>query len=390
MERETSIALKSKARPTLFVGAGITTLGALLLSASPAAADLILSTPTQNFAQEHDAFDNLTTSGATTTIFNYGPGLNFSQFDTAQGVLTGAQLILSTTTRKAHGSIAANGTHNGGGAATALGTNGSTASITAPNGESFSLPGSAPGNPSCSRPGGVRTCSGSVSPAAISNVNVGHQVSSANLGLYAGLGTVTLQPSAALSAQASTSGAHPFANVNDAYSLNWSGTLGIAYSYVYHASPSFDGLGLLNNLTVDFGTVGQGSGGGQLSNGFSIYNLIAQLDAADTADVKLGLINGSGNLGTLNSDVSLFNALHAGASDYFDAFLNTTAIGGFQTDYDFGLFDDVPGGVGMDSYNLHLTLLGKVVATPEPATMAVFGIGLAGLWFGRRKKLEHA
>ena len=88
--------------------------------------------------------------------------------------------------------------------------------------------------------------------------------------------------------------------------------------------------------------------------------------------------------------MSQFSGLDAGSSNFFDVFLNTTAIGGFQTAYDFTLFEDVPGGVGIHSYDLHLTLLGKVVPAPEPATMAVFGIGLAGLWFGRRKRLVNA
>ena len=148
---------------------------------------------------------------------------------------------------------------------------------------------------------------------------------------------------------------------------------------VDHANASFAGDADANTLTIDFGTVEQGS---SQSRGFSLHNLLAT--AGYTAALDLDNVAGSGDASALTTDLATFLNLAAASSNGYTAALNTSNLGAFAATYTLALSDEnLAGAAG--GQTLTLNLLGEVVAVPEPNGFAAAASLALGLLARRRK-----
>ncbi len=143
-------------------------------------------------------------------------------------------------------------------------------------------------------------------------------------------------------------------------------TINLALNVLDHANPSFSLVSDANSLVYDFGTVLLGST--SPSFGFSLANLVAT--TGFTAGLDLDSVLGSGDVGALTTDLSLFSSLDAGFTNAFTAALNTSSIGTFSASYTLQFSDEnLPGAAALG--NMTLTLMGSVAAVPEPSTVCL-------------------
>ncbi|MCE9555861.1 MAG: choice-of-anchor D domain-containing protein [Planctomycetes bacterium] len=169
------------------------------------------------------------------------------------------------------------------------------------------------------------------------------------------------------------------------YNFNVTGTI------LEHSKGEFRGQGIggafsqaLDNndqtLSIDFGTVLQGAGGGQIDSFFDIFAELTGLLPAFTAKLTLDSITGGGQGFTLPG-AGPFSDMNAGdnSTDYIARLLTSTP-GTFSVTYTFNMFDqhDLAGAEG---HTLTLNLTGNVTAAavPEPSTLTLLGIGILGL-----------
>jgi hypothetical protein len=145
-----------------------------------------------------------------------------------------------------------------------------------------------------------------------------------------------------------------------------------------HANGSFAGDANADTLTLDFGTVEQGS---SQSRGFSLHNLVAT--AGYTAALDLDSIGETDAAGVFSTDLATFLNLVAGGSNTYSVTLDTSSSGAFAATYTLNFSDeDLAGAAG--GQTLTLNVLGEVVPVPEP-TALVFA-GLAGLLLCRHRR----
>ncbi len=134
-----------------------------------------------------------------------------------------------------------------------------------------------------------------------------------------------------------------------------------------HANASFASGLDQNLLTIDFGTLAVG---GVVNSGFDLFNLDSTLGF--TADLDLDSIIGSGDTGTLGSDLSGFAGLAAGGSSALSASFDTAILGSFSASYTLNLSDEDI--AGATNQVLTLQLIGEV-AIPEPGTLVLTWLG---------------
>ena len=321
-----------------------------------------------------------TSSNNNAAIATVGVG----QFDAATGVLMGASVQVDSSRTQ---TISGVGSKNNGPGRDASGSGSSTASFSASGvSNSFSTPITAAGS-GCSLasgPTGAISCNwGPVNVAGAAS-NALANVNSANLNDYVGAGSVdvalslpSLQATSTLSrtqGQASSS--------TSTYAVNWSGNVQANYSYLLHAAPSFDVQAQSSSLTLNFGTVGQGSSVESLF--FSLYNM------ADPNRVGLDLdsFTASGDSGKFTTDLASFTSLEQGLNQSFLVGLDTSSVGSFSAHYLLTLSDADVGASGTrSSYQMELNLVGNVAAVPEPESYAMLlaGLGLLGAIARRRR-----
>jgi len=207
----------------------------------------------------------------------------------------------------------------------------------------------------------------------------------------AGSGSGTKAPGAAADNLALTftggaTGSHGSVTVSDPFATNDSQTSSSLVKVLAHSNAMFTDDGgsgtkaLSNNnddLEINFGSLAQGSG-----NIDSFFDVFAQVVVTDlTAKLDLDLISSSGDTGVLAVIGKVaFSDLEAGKEeDYTGRFDTSAAPNSYLATYVFKLSDqDLPGASAAQSEHLTLTLKGTV--TPEPATMALMGLG--GLCMG--------
>jgi len=326
-----------------------------------------------------------TEGGGATTDSDRSLGSSaIAQFDSDLGVLMGATLNLSSTrtqtvwvTATAGGGTSANFdvTTNGQGA--------STARIVAPGvAADFS---SVSASDSCTGKW-KNDCTGTATSSPATATSLAGGVPDASLDSYVGSGTVTVARTAPALTASQLSGVFSGTETTTS-TVTWAGTLGATYEYLLHAAPSFgDEAGLLT-LDLDFGDVFQGD---LASQSFEIFNL-----GLDRVALDLDSITGSGDVTRLFTDLSAFAGLVSGDGDSYRATLDTTALGSFAATYLLGFSDaDVGAASSRRDFLLTLKLSGNVVArqpdvrnsVPEPATFALFSLGIAAIPFVRRRR----
>lgn len=322
-------------------------LAALLVATSAAQASMVTVTGSDvtifapNNINGWVAVTDTTNNGSSVTV-QQNPTGTLSRFNPALGVLT--NVVATASVKTPAPSLSQSG---GGGSVSAS----STWTLGGNSGSFSKSPGASAWNP------------------------ITITTSAANLNNFAGSGNVTSNSfSSRLSAnKTSASAAATGGRISTALTYSES----VVYTYTEHSNASFDSTSDINALTVDFGTLASGMSGDEA---FDIFNLGG-----------LGL---SGFSASFVSGDDLFNIV-ASAGLYSAHFNGQTpsSLTDYSGIYRLTFTDDVSGlnqyassTVGTNFIDLTLMAASAApLAVPEPAPLALVGLGLAFLPFFRRR-----
>lgn len=327
------------------------------------------------------------TNATTTTAPSNATAVSLAQFDTANGILTGANVKVKTSVRS---TAQVTGTVSGSGSNRTVTSQAALVGTIATPGVSFST-STMTANVNCSGSNCTQSASNQTSNSSSTSIDTNAAVPLANLASYAGTGTVAFTRSATGSTKVTT-GSGARSGEADGYVTFGSSTQSnnvytITYDYLNFASPSFDGASIVNAIDLDFGTMLAGSG--PLTLNFSIFNL----GDANSAGVNLDTIVRSDNNTDFTTSLATFTDLLAGSSANYTMTFLPTAIGLNTETFTLDMSDYTPAGsVGTKTYQLKINTLGNVtappiVSVPEPEVwaMLIAGFGLTGLGQRRRR-----
>lgn len=310
------------------------------------------------------------------------------KFDSNMGVLTGATIHLNSTRSQSVSVTSTDGPNNGTNpSVTTTGTGSSTARLQAPGVDNTFSSITASGSCTGTRLG---PCSSGATTAAPSPTNLDAAVPDANLNDYVGAGSFAVTRTTP--SMSSEQLLNKFTGVESTqYTLDWFGDLSATYGYLLHAAPSFTELDTSLMLTLDLGNVFLND---VASRNFDLFNLVGNRVGLD-----LDSILGTGDTSKFLSNLSPFADLGAGESNSYWVSLVTTDVGRFSASYALTFSDADVGAASSRWDNLQMTLNVKGSITgskidafaptapiPEPATLALLGLGLAGISVSRRRK----
>lgn len=366
---------------------------AILMMPTLAHASLIATSGNAAFSVSGSVTDTLpgatTSTNGASAVSNISLGTTqVSKFNASTGVLTGVTVNLASTQTQTT-NVTSSGTNagNNAGNASASGTGTSTVKLIVPTNVSSSS----------STVTVIDNCAGKPKDAcpsvpATQAVNDNLNISSTALNEYVGSGKFTAsQIATSLSAETTSNTFNAGNTATTTSTVDWAGTLSASYTYLLHASQSFDPLASSGMLTLDFGTVYLGDS--VSSKGFSIFNF-----AGERVGLNLTGVTESGDSNNLfSTNISTFDNLAQGTSKGFYADFLANSLGSFAAQYSLTLGDFASSAYASDTlysnYALTLNVRGNVVerlappsvgVVPEPGGVVLLSIGLAGLALTRR------
>ncbi len=202
------------------------------------------------------------------------------------------------------------------------------------------------------------------------SLSVGLDTSTATSGLKSG--TVTIDNLDI------TSGGGDGRGANDA-----DDRINVSLSVLDHAIPSFVSGSTSDALVLNFGTLTQGAAAGLLP--FDVFNRVGSQGSLWTAGLDLDGIVETDPSNVFSSSLAQFRTLAAGASTSAFVSMDTAVVGDFTASYLLNFSDEDL--AGATTRSMTISMMGSVVAVPEPATLGMLWIAVAAGLLRRNRRI---